>query len=438
MPSTLSLFELNNMVKETLQLSFQETYWICAEVSQISVASNRHCYLELIERTPKRGIIAQARAHIWRETYALLSPYFIKMTGNAISAGMKILVQVEINFHEQFGYSLNILDIDPSFSLGDMAVRRQEVIDQLRKEGIFELNKELELPRPLSRIAVISSESAAGYGDFMQQMRQSGLGFRLQLFPCSMQGRQVETDIVSALEQIAQDSQWEAVAIIRGGGSVTDLNAFDSYTLASHVAQFPLPVLTGIGHERDDSIVDLVANTRLKTPTAVAAFLIDLRRQEYDTVNSLDDALLRLPQQILQMRKERLHHLLLRYQVSQLRFLQSQREQLQALSGKLTSGALVRLSAEKIRIESLGQCAEAGSRKVLATNQNLLQVLSQRLLANDPHLMLKRGYSITTCRGRIVRSVEHLNPDDILTMSLMDGTVESRITRIQPAEANKP
>lgn len=432
MSQAASLFELNNMVRESLEATFSESYWVCAEISQISVAANRHCYLELVERSPRQGLIAQARAHIWRENYTLIANEFRRVTGGNLEAGMKILVEVEICFHEQYGYSLNIMDIDPSFSLGDMARRRQETIARLQDEGVFELNKQLTMPRPLSRLAIISAETAAGYGDFMQQLSQSGYHFHLQLFPCAMQGRQAAADIVEALEQIAQDDQWEAVVIIRGGGSVVDLSAFDDYELASNVAQFPLPVLTGIGHERDESVVDLVAHSRLKTPTAVAAYLIALRQSEYDTVEGLADALRQKALQIVQQHNARLQQLLLRYNVAHLRFLQLQRSRLRELEYALSQQALRIVGTENLRVETARARMQKAAVQALADEKNKITDLQHRLTVNDPRQMLRRGYSITTSDGHIVRDVKDLVPGAKIRTQMAVGIIDSTVERVEP------
>lgn len=432
--TTLSLHELNGLIRESIEINFPETYWVSAEITQINVASNGHCYLELIERQQKRGIIAHARAHIWRETYALLSEDFFKTTRHGLEAGMKILVEVEISFHEQYGYSLNIVDIDPTFSLGDMARRRQETIAQLQKDGVFNLNKELVLPRPLHRLAVISSASAAGYGDFMNQLQQSGYQFCVKLFQCSMQGKQVESDIIEALEQIAQDNTWEAVVIIRGGGSVADLNAFDSYELAFNVAQFPIPVITGIGHERDESVVDLVANMRLKTPTAVAAYVIDLRRQEYLLIEQLDRAIREQAMAMLQQQNEKLKQLILRYRVSQLRFLEQRRSQLTQLSANLKTYAHAYIASCREHILHLPTMLQYASRAYLLKHQTRLKELAQSMLINDPDTMLRRGYSITLYNGCIVKNLSEIKEGEKISTRLQDGTMESVVVKVKSNE----
>ena len=252
-PAALSLFELNARVRAMLHHTLPDCYWVAAEISDLRVASNGHCYMELVQKDTFSGsLVAKARAMIWRQNYVMVRSHFEHATQQRLVAGIKVLVYVSVEFHELYGYSLNIVDIDPTYTLGDLAQRRQEIIRQLQDDGVMDLNKELPLPRVLRRIAVISSATAAGYGDFCNQLQQSGYDFTLKLFPAVMQGDKVERSVIDALNAIAAEcDDWDVVVIIRGGGATTDLNGFESYLLATNVAQFPLPILTGIGHERD-------------------------------------------------------------------------------------------------------------------------------------------------------------------------------------------
>ena len=263
----LTLYELNGLVRETLELTLSDAYWVKAEISELRV--NRHCYMELVQKDARgNGIVAKARAQVWANVWAFIRPMFEQTTGQALAAGMQVLVKVEVTFHELYGYSLNVTDIDPAYTLGDIAQRRLEILQQLKDEGIDTMNKELPLPRLLQRIAVISSASAAGYGDFCNQLNnnQRGLAFKTELFAAAMQGNEVENSVIAALNRIAERvDEWDVVVIIRGGGATSDLQGFDSLLLAENVAQFPLPVITGIGHERDDTVIDMISHTRVKT-----------------------------------------------------------------------------------------------------------------------------------------------------------------------------
>jgi len=276
MDQKLTLSELNKQIGDVLESAFPKGVWVVGEISELKENRNGHCYLELIE---KQGIeiVARSRATIWSYTYRMLKPYFETSTGQLFTSGIKILVQVSVEFHAAYGLSLNIKDIDPVYTVGDMAMQRREIVDRLKTEGVFEMNKELQLPLVPQKIAVISSATAAGYQDFVNQLdnNKQGFVFYIKLFQATMQGTETAPSIMAALERIfGYDDFFDAVVIIRGGGATADLSSFDNYDLAYFVTQFPLPVITGIGHEKDDTIVDLVAHTRLKTPTAVAEFFI--------------------------------------------------------------------------------------------------------------------------------------------------------------------
>ena len=275
---SLSLLELNALVRRSLEQCLPDEYWIQAELSDVRSNTTGHCYLEFVQKDPRsNNLVAKARGMIWSNIYRLLKPYFEETTGQLFASGIKVLVKVTVQFHELYGYSLTVLDIDPAYTLGDMARRRREILMQLEEEGVLTLNKELEMPVLPQRIAVISSATAAGYGDFCHQLQHNsgGFFFYTELFPALMQGNQVEESVLAALDRINDRvNEFDVVVIIRGGGATSDLSGFDTYLLAAACAQFPLPVITGIGHERDDTILDMVAHTRMKTPTAVAEFLI--------------------------------------------------------------------------------------------------------------------------------------------------------------------
>ncbi|MGM0505145.1 MAG: exodeoxyribonuclease VII large subunit, partial [Bacteroidota bacterium] len=272
MTHKISLLELNQSIREKIKFNFPESIWVVAEISELKINRNGHCYLELIEKEAiSENIIAKSRATIWAFTFRMLKPYFESVTGHELISGLKILVQVTVEFHELYGFSLNITDIDPNYTLGDLAQKKAETLRKLEEDGIINMNRELEFPIVPQKIAVISSETAAGYQDFMHQLTHNKYGYTyyIKLFPAIMQGLKAEESIIDTLERIFQhDHFFDIVVIIRGGGSQADLNCFNNYLLAANVAQFPIPVLTGIGHDKDESIVDLVACQKLKTPTA--------------------------------------------------------------------------------------------------------------------------------------------------------------------------
>lgn len=272
---SVSLYELNSRIRQSVEEAFPSPVWVRAEISELKENANGHAYLELVEKDGNR-IVAKTKAMCWRNTYAMLKPFFREKTGQPLAVGMKVLFACEVNFHEQYGFSLLINDVDPAFTLGDMARQRQETIRRLRQEGVFDMNRSLTVPPLPQRIAVISSATAAGFGDFEHQLKRNEQGyvFYTHLFPAVMQGERTSSSIIAALERIYVHAElFDVVVIIRGGGATADLNSFDNYELATNCAQFPLPIITGIGHLRDTCVLDMVANVCAKTPTAVAEYL---------------------------------------------------------------------------------------------------------------------------------------------------------------------
>jgi len=272
---SISLTELSQEIHLALQDQLDDTYWVRAEIASLTVRSG-HAYFDLVEKSDSGILAAKVRATCWANIYPMLRAYFQEETGSELQTGMQVLLEVEVGYHAVYGLSTNIINIDPSFTIGDLAKQRQQTILQLQKEGVFDMQKDLPVPTLIQRVAVLSSHQAAGYEDFIHQLQNSGYAFHYQLFPATMQGENAAASMIQALQQIAdQMEHFDAVVIIRGGGASTDLGCFDDYQLCCHCAQFPLPVLSGIGHTRDISILDMVAHTSLKTPTAVAAYLID-------------------------------------------------------------------------------------------------------------------------------------------------------------------
>ena len=430
MGTHISLSELNALVREVISLSMDEAYWVVAEVSELRTAANGHCYLELVEKDASgRGLRAKASAHVWRNAWPLLRMHFEERTGQRLSAGMKVLVQVEVEFHELYGYSLNVTDIDPTYTLGDLAQQRQEILRQLEADGVLTLNKELPLPRPLPRIAVVSSASAAGYGDFIRQLDASPYRFEVTLFPAVMQGGDVEQSIIAALDEIASRQEaFACVCILRGGGAVSDLQGFESYALAANVAQFPLPVLTGIGHERDDTVIDLVAHTRLKTPTAVAAFLIETCHGEEELLSDLETRICAGAAQKLRREQERFARTAGRIRLSAAQFSSRGRERLLRLGNRMTLAAQGRIAAERTALGRLAERLPALTQSRMERERNRLALHEKHISLASPERILSLGYSITTRDGRIVRDAEALQPGDIIETRLSKGTVRSRIT----------
>lgn len=425
----LSLFELNNLVHEALEATFDHTYWLTAELSECRVAANGHCYVELVEKDDdSRVLIAKARGNIWRNTYPLLAATFEHETGQKLQPGLKILVEAKVTFHELYGYALNIIDIDPTYTLGDMVRKRKEILAQLEADGVLTLNKELALPRPLSRIAVISSSTAAGYGDFCDQLEKSPYRFTTRLFPAIMQGEHVEESVIEALDSIAEEQEaWDAVVIIRGGGAVSDLNGFDTYLLAANVAQFPLPVLTGIGHERDDTIIDVVAHTRLKTPTAVAAFLIERQRDEYETLLQMEKNLQQNICRKLEKERNRFEQNGRRYQMATASYCHREKANLLKLTSLLEKQIFQLIQQQQFQLNSLQQVYKKAVATQISHEQIKLASIGKQLALAGPERILKMGFSITYHQGKAVKSASLLKSGSRLTTRLAEGSITSTV-----------
>jgi len=452
----LSLFELNQNIKEQLNDAFPLSYWVVAEISEIRTVRSGHCYLELIEKDEKSDQVkAKARATIWAFTYRMLKPYFETTTKQELSAGIKVLLKVTIEFQEVYGFSLNIKDIDPNFTLGDIARRKLEVIRQLEDDGVMEMNKEVELAEVPQKLAIISSPTAAGYEDFIKQLQNNNEGYVVyhKLFPAIMQGDEAETSIISALEQIYNyENLFDAVVIIRGGGSTADLMCFDSYILALNIAQFPLPILTGIGHERDESVADMVAHTRLKTPTAVAEFVIE-RINRFDSyLLDLKDHFAAITQQLLVDESHRLEKAALRFQPvltkalankkqyqieaaqrlhfsarnyfdKQHTFYAHVKESVHYLSKKLIRSSVQNQSflTTKLKLELVGFIRN--QKQKIALNQRTIEL-------SDPKKILERGYTLTYKDEKLIKGLSDIKIGDKLTTLTKAGEIVSRIEKL--------
>ena len=403
-----SLLELNRLVRATIEDTLCEQYWLEAEIGQIG-ENNGHCYLEFIQKVEGHNTpVARAKAKCWRNVWGSVRPYFEHTTGQTLTLGMKVLVLVHPDFHEAFGFSWIVDDIDPRFTLGDMARRRQEIIRQLKAEGVFDLNRELPLPLFTQRIAVISSSTAAGYGDFCRQLEENKRGFRFSvtLYESLMQGEGVERGIISALDKInAHIDDYDCVVIIRGGGATSDMSGFDSLLLAENVANFPLPVITGIGHDRDECILDMVSHTRVKTPTAAAAFLIDRLEQVARRIDDAADRITSYVQHRMEIEKMRLSRAAERIPIL---------------------FSLVK-SKQENKMETLNQRIASAVQRLIDRRRHTLDILEQRTKSLDPTLLLQRGYSITLVNGHALRSPSAVKPGDVIVTRLADGTVKSTV-----------
>lgn len=410
MDEGISLSELSALIEQGLKQTLRPHYWVVGEISEIQTNRNGHCYLELIEKPEdEQNPTAKMRAVVWANVYRMLAPYFESETGSPLSVGMKILVQVSVNFHSLYGLSLQITDINPTYTIGEDELRRQKIIRQLEEEGIIDLNKEIPLPSVIQRIAVISSATAAGYQDFTQQLQFNlhRIAFHTELFPAAMQGVDVESTIIAQLDEIfKRESEFDAVVIIRGGGARTDLRWFDNYNIAANVAQFPLPVITGIGHDKDQSITDLVANTSLKTPTAVAEFIINTCSEFIEQLNEQQDRL----QTVLSEEIRAQHDLLNNY--------------ISALSHRMQ---LVTMQSNN-KLLHIKQTLQHSAQTILLKAANDIQLAETRIIAKEPKTILKQGYTLTTSAdGTIVRSSKQLKANEKITTHFADGTISSTV-----------
>ena len=407
----LSLYELNGLVKRSIRSCLPDTYWVQAELSDVRSNYSGHCYLEFIQKDASgNNLIAKARGTIWSNIYKMLKPYFEQETGQAFTSGIKVLVQVSVEFHELYGYSLTVLDIDPTYTVGDMERKRREILRQLEEEGVIDLNKELEMPMLPQRIAVISSATAAGYGDFCNQLVNNprGYGFRTELFPAIMQGERVEESILSALDAINDRlEEFDVVVIIRGGGATSDLSGFDTYLLAASCAQFPLPIITGIGHERDDTVIDKVAHTRVKTPTAAAEFLITKMDKCADVLDEMSARLMQGVRNRLLWEHRRIEN----------------------LAQRIPSTVYKRIADAKYDLLSAQRDLQMASRQFLSAKKHRLELLQQRLNDALPEKQLARGYSITLKNGKAVKDASLLKEGDKLITMLHRGRIESEVKK---------
>ena len=379
-----SLLELCSCIDEALSMELNDTYWVRAEIA--SLTERGHCYMELVEKAKNNAIAAKLRATCWQHVYHLLSAYFANETGQTLAVGMQVLLQVEVSFHAVYGLSLNVVGIDPTFTLGDLARQRQLTIHRLQEDGVMDLQRSLLLPLLPRRVAVISAADAAGYGDFCHQLQSNsgGFRFRTQLFPAVMQGEQSPASIIAALQQIAATTDlYDLVVIVRGGGATTDLRNFDDYSLAFHCANFPLPIIAGIGHTRDVSVVDMVVHTSVKTPTAAAEWLIAAMQAQADRLGELH---LRL-QRVVQMAVRKQHS----------------------------------------KLDALWQSLRFATQRRLHRQRTQLEFWEKTIALHSPERIYRMGYSLTTVNGKIVKSINDVKTGDHLLTHTADGTITSEV-----------
>ena len=401
----ITLRELQRRVKSALEGQFALPVWVSAEISEIKVNYSGHCYLELVEKGGDNGVpTAQARAVVWRSHYPRISGYFEAETGQRLASGIRILAKVLVSYHELYGFSLQITDIDPSYTLGDMERQRQQTIAQLQQDGVWDMNREATMPAVVQRIAIVSSANAAGYQDFCKELDKSPYRFTLTLFDAFMQGAAAEESIIEALCSVAARMEdFDAVVLIRGGGSRSDLNCFNAYRLCAHVAQFPLPVVTGIGHDKDTSVADMVAHTALKTPTAVAGWLVE-RMAETD--GWLDYAAL----QLHDTTTAAMH-------ASEVR--------LERLSGEVRrlSGEL--LTRQSLRLEHHAALLPDAARDFLARQNVRLGNAAELIAGRSPERILRLGFAVVRTGGKAVTSAREVGAGENIEIEVSDGQIEA-------------
>lgn len=423
MMKSISLYELNSLVASVIDTVLPDDYWVEAELSEAREVRG-HCYMELVQKDERSNTpIARASAKCWASRWSLLRPMFERVTGQRLHSGMKVMLRVHAQFHAAYGFSWIVSDINPEYTMGDLMRRRQEIVRQLKAEGVFDLQRELFIPAFAQRVAVVSSDGAAGYGDFCRQLMDnlSGYIFHVELFAAIMQGEAVEQSVIAALNRIYErQNEFDCVVIIRGGGATSDLSGFDTLALAENVANFPLPVITGIGHDRDECVLDMVANTRVKTPTAAAQLLVDNLAHTDSLIDNLRQRIVQSVQYRMQSESLRLKALSERIPVLFSLVSVRERGHVDSISQRIISAIQRRIDMEKNKVNAVESMIKDGTLRRMTVENHRLEILSQRIEAENPQRLLRRGYSITTFEGRAVRDASQLTKG---------ATVETRVER---------
>ena len=431
---SISLFELNNLVRRGIKACLPGEFWVQAETSDVRSNHSGHCYLEFVQKDERsNALVAKARGMIWSNIYYRLKPYFERETGQAFVSGIKVLVKVTVDFHELYGFSLTVVDIDPTYTVGDMVKRRKEILERLDQEGILTMNKELSLPELPQRVAVISSPTAAGYGDFCNQLLHNAPGyiFYTRLFPAVMQGERTEASIINALEQIYREiDHWDVVVIIRGGGATSDLSGFDTYNLAANCVQFPLPVITGIGHERDDTVLDMVSHTRVKTPTAAAEFLINCMDRAAQRLDNMANILYRVIPDRLMREKDKIERLATRIPSSVQMRLQKEKYYFDNIYQRVAFAWQKRMLREEHRFDVFRNLCMMANSQILR-EINKLELMEEKIRLSSPDLLLKKGYTITLVNGKALTDVSKLKIGEKLETYSANGRVTSVVENIE-------
>jgi exodeoxyribonuclease VII large subunit len=459
----ITLFQLNQRIRGIIDDALLSSIWVKAEIGELRVNRNGHCYLDLIEKDDITDQLkARSRAMIWSRNFRMLKAYFESTTGQALTTGLKVLVKVSVQFQEVFGLSLVISDIDPSYTMGDLARKRREVLLRLEEEGVLEMNKDLELPSVIQKIAIISSPTAAGYGDFINQLESNPweVKFYHHLFPAIMQGDKAEASIAEAFDKVFEYAGFfDAVVLIRGGGASIDLLCFDSYWVAYHLAQFPLPVITGIGHERDESVADLVANTALKTPTAVAAFLIERAGAFMQTLEEKSAWITDLARDRIKQEKQRTENLASAYVPMVKMDLQKRQGRLERQVGRLPVSVSRRMGIASNKLSRITDKSQGVSEQIIRWERNHLEnylqkisslpfkrfleedrklkYLEQSAALNDPVKLLRKGYSLSYVDGQLVKDVSLVKKGDQITTLVSNGEITGIVEKVKKNNNSK-
>lgn len=455
MDNHINLSQLLTDVKITIQEQYESYIWVIAEINEMNHNRNGHCYLELIEKDENsKKIKSKIRATIWAYTYRTIKAYFETVTNQELRSGLKVLLQVSVEYHEVYGISLNVHDIDPNYTLGDIAQQRAKIINQLQDDGVLDMNKDLMLPLVPQRIAIISSETAAGYTDFVSQLQNNAFGysFKTTLYPAIMQGDNAAQSIIQAFDNIFDNiNNYDVVILIRGGGSKSDLSCFDDYDIAYYITQFPIPVLTGIGHERDDTIVDIVAHTKLKTPTAVAEFLISRVNDFSALLDKYNTYLSTITDDLLQTNTLVLSDLLHRIELSTSNLLHKNINTVNNYNALLTNSVLKMyydkeneldnttknlktILKNKIRAEDdkhlfLNQKLQNRVNNYIDKKSNQINFIQEKIELVNPENILKRGYAIAFYKNRVIKDTSNLELGEQITIKLAKGIIDSIVVK---------
>ena len=433
MPENITLYELNNMLSVAVNNAFPKQYKVAAEISELRENNSGHCYMELIEKDDMGNTVAKARANIWAATYRKLRPFFEYSTGISLTAGIKVLVTVKVGFDPIYHYSLTVWDIDPACTVGDMAIRRTQILNRLSEEGVIDDNKSLTLSPVPQKIAVISSATAAGYGDFCDQLKNNSYQYKFYpvLFKALMQGERSADSVIEALNRVYENiDKFDCVVIIRGGGATSELNCFDDYNLALNITQFPLPVIVGIGHERDTTVLDFVAYKSVKTPTAVAEYLISTLAESDAYLNELSGEIVERIKNLLS--ENQLALSLIESKIPSLITSKVEREQnrLSQLQSRVMMEIQSQVTKEQIRVATLGTALKNQIERSIEHQLNRVANLETNISLLSPNKILERGYSIAVKDGFLIKSVSEINRGDSLKLIFADGEAETEVKKI--------